>query len=181
MKRQDSFKTVLHETPTDISHAGVHNLYRTGRSRLSDSIIQEALASTRIRACCRLSRIIFYSLYSERLTRNRLPQNHSTLLHSKPDSRRINPDPESGAAGPLTTLIPRFSLGEEPPYEDHYSSPFCALKRKTHRYQFQLAGVLWKKRGPTICFSRRESAFWKQHSEEFGRLSYNNPRPSILE
>jgi hypothetical protein len=47
----------------------------------------------------------------------------------------------------VTTFIPRFSLGEESRFEDHDSTLFCALKRKTHPYQFQLARALQKKGG----------------------------------
>jgi len=45
----------------------------------------------------------------------------------------------------VTTFVPRFSLGEESRFEDHDSTLFCALKRKTHPYQFQLARALQKK------------------------------------
>jgi hypothetical protein len=53
----------------------------------------------------------------------------------------------------VTTFIPRFSLGEEFRYEDHYSTLFCALKLKTRPDQFQLARAL-KKKGGQQYFSR---------------------------
>src|SRR5713226_1676776 len=66
---------------------------------------------------------------------------------------RNTPESQVWASGPVTTLIPRFSLGEEYRFEDHGSSLFCALKWKTHQYQFQLARAPQKKNGSRI-FSR---------------------------
>ena len=60
---------------------------------------------------------------------------------------RNTPESQIRAGGLVTTFVPRFSLGEEYRFEDHGSSLFCALKRKTHQYQFQLARALWKKGG----------------------------------
>jgi len=66
-------------------------------------------------------------------------------------------DPKSGELDPVTPYAPRFSLEEEYRYEDHDSTPFCAQKQSPRREQLQLARALCK-RGPTIFFSRRESA-----------------------
>jgi len=43
------------------------------------------------------------------------------------------PESQIWASGPVTTLIPRFYLGDESRFEDHDSTLFYALKRKTHQ------------------------------------------------
>ena len=60
---------------------------------------------------------------------------------------RNTPESQIRAGDPVTTFVPHFSLGEKSRFEDHYSSLFYALKRKTHQYQFQLAREFWKKGG----------------------------------
>ncbi len=77
---------------------------------------------------------------------------------------RNTPESQVWASGPVTTLIPRFSLGEEYHLEDHDSSLFCALKRKTHQYQFQLANVLQKKGCNNFFLATRECLFGKPPS-----------------
>ena len=43
------------------------------------------------------------------------------------------PESRIVASEAVTTIVPRFSLGEESHYEDDDSTLFCALKRKTRR------------------------------------------------
>jgi hypothetical protein len=90
----------------------------------------------------------------------------------KQEIARNTPESQVWAGSIVTTLIPRFFLGKEYRFEDHDSTLFVALKRKTHQYQFQLANALWKK-GATTCFSRRESALWRHHP--FRRSGQNKP------
>jgi hypothetical protein len=66
---------------------------------------------------------------------------------------RNTPESQVWASGPVTTFIPRFYLGEEYRFEDHDSSLFCALKRKTRVEHFQLARGPAKK-GVQQFFSR---------------------------
>ena len=55
---------------------------------------------------------------------------------------RNTPESQIRAEDPVTTFVLRFSLGQEYRFEDHGSTLFCALKRKTHQYQFQLAEAM---------------------------------------
>jgi hypothetical protein len=45
----------------------------------------------------------------------------------------------------VAPLFHTSPIGEESRFEDHGSSLFCALKRKTRPYEFQLARALQKK------------------------------------
>ncbi len=55
---------------------------------------------------------------------------------------RNTPESQVWAGSTATTLIPRFFLGKEYRFEDHDSTLFVALKRKTPQHQFQLANAL---------------------------------------
>jgi len=63
---------------------------------------------------------------------------------------RNTPESQVWAGSTATTLIPRFFLGKEYRFEDHDSTLFVALKRKTPQYPFQLVNALWKKGGHNL-------------------------------
>jgi len=64
-----------------------------------------------------------------------------------PEIARNTPESQIRGGDPVTTFVLRFSLGQEYRFEDYGSTLCCALKRKTHKYQFQLANALQKKGG----------------------------------
>ncbi|HEX9612464.1 MAG TPA: hypothetical protein VGA05_02500 [Candidatus Bathyarchaeia archaeon] len=91
---------------------------------------------------------------------------------------RNTPESQVWASGPVTTLIPRFSLGEEYRFEDHGSSLFCALKWKTHQYQFQLARALQKKMGQEFFLATRECCLDASRFKQSGQNKPGSGNPA---
>jgi hypothetical protein len=95
----------------------------------------------------------------------------------KQEIARNTPESQVWAGSTATTLIPRFFLGKEYRFEDHDSTLFVALKRKTPQYQFQLANALWKKGGPQLVSRDVRVLFGDiTHSGDRGRTS---PDPAV--